>query len=49
MQEKTQEARQIKSNKSGLGAVLSTSIYTVTTIMIIAFLYQTFSVHFFGE
>jgi hypothetical protein len=37
---------QIKSNKFSVETVLSTSVYAVTAIMILAYLYQSFSAHF---
>jgi hypothetical protein len=46
MPDNINKEKQIKSNKFSIGTILSTSVYTVTAIMILAYLYQSFLAHF---
>lgn len=46
MPDEIKEERLIKSNKFSVGTVISTSVYAVTAIMILAYLYQSLSAHF---
>lgn len=46
MSEKNKEDQVHRAEKSSFGTILSTSIYTVTVLMILAYLYQSFVLHF---
>ena len=47
MSEKDIEDQLPKAEKSSFGTILSTSIYAATVLMILAYLYQSFALHFF--
>jgi len=49
MPDNTYEKKQIKSDKTSPGIVLSTAIYIVTGIMILAYLYQSFGSYIGGN
>lgn len=46
MSEKNKEHQIHKVEKSSYGTILSTSIYAVTVLMILVYLYQSFALHF---
>jgi len=46
MSGKNKEDQTHKAEKSSYGTILSTSIYVVTVLMILGYLYQSFALHF---
>lgn len=46
MSEINQDDQIHKAEKSSFGTILSTSIYAVTVLMVLAYLYQSFALHF---